>query len=391
MLNGKQLAVLRVALTPTGPQDGAGRFCGNTYKEIATLLSKEFELTLSARSVRAYVGQLKKDARYQGLCTPPRGRPVRKDTEAILASAVNNELLRLTGLSASKLYQQIKLAAAAQTEIMSKATFQRQLKRQPGVRAPLGQRKKDNLMQRCRLRLHQVVFEIEAAVCYWVILAGYEETTRFVNVALYEVHRPTQRNKRGRPKSISRDLPDALISGSGDAATLQLPAQVILNFYAETRDRLGFPLNRVFLCQSVLPNPCILGELQKAEPGLSYDVESMLNQRHLLPTCDVSLPLQTLADLLSTRATEHNSRVTEAGIASLIDEINTAPDRIPKFSLFSSRRKNTKAGKIVEQLEKYYLQPDHTFPKREPSPIHCHPIQLSASLSRLNNMAKKTE
>jgi hypothetical protein len=164
---------------------------------------------------------------------------------------VNNELLRLTGLSASSLYRQLKQLAGSQAKFISKATFQRQLNRQPGVRAPHAQRKKDNLMQRCRLRLHQVVFEIGAAGCYGVILAGYEETTKFVNLALYEVHLPTQRKNRCRPKSISRDLPDALISGSGDAVTLQLPARVILSFYAESRDRLRFPLNRVFICQSV--------------------------------------------------------------------------------------------------------------------------------------------
>lgn len=328
MLNGNAINELKLGLS-SGNEDGQGHLRGKSYAEVAHLLSIKFEIEISSRSVRHYVKTLE---RQNGLLIvpPSRGRPRAAPAEPDTIGAWGNEIRRLTGLSASEVHSKLKIAGESAMKAVGKSSFHKRLAHLTWT-APVAERSpRAGLINRCCLRMHTGIYEVQRAKNYWVVLAGYEQETGFLSLALFEVlaqlpgdaaeARPG--GPSGRPKVVPNGAPSATILIDGnDGYRVELAPRLLHEFYNAARDRIGLPINRLWLSQSILASDDAMQELRTGLPGVRIDVESSSSQPYVRGNPPSGLTLGLLSQSLSRYATRYNASISQPEIDKLKAEV----------------------------------------------------------------------
>lgn len=325
MLNGNAINELKRGLS-SGNEDGQGHLRGKSYAEVARLLSIKFEIEISSRSIRHYVKTLE---RQNGLLIvpPSRGRPRGAPAEPDTIGAWGNEILRLTGLSASEVHSKLKIAGGSAMKAVGKSSFHKRLAHLTWTAPVVERSPATGLVNRCCLRMHTVAFEIERARNYWVVLAGYEQETGFLSLALYDVQAETPADDNGpksvgRPKLAPKGAPGAAIFLSSDGGyRVGLSRQLLHDFYNAVRDRVGLPINRLWLSQLALADGSALPELRTALQGLQIDVESSAPQQYVLGKPPPGITLDALSLHLSDYSARYNLAIAQPAIDALKAEI----------------------------------------------------------------------
>ena len=181
------------------------------------------------------------------------------------------------------------------------------------------------LINRCCLRMHTVIYEVQRAKNYWVVLAGYEQETGFLNLALFEVlaQIPDDAAERksggrsGRPKIVPDGAPSATIFIDGDDYRVELASRLLHDFYNAARDRIGLPINRLWLSQSTLASADAVQALRAEVPGVLIDVETGSSQLYVLGNPASGMTLDRLSESLSSYATRYNSNISQPQIDKL--------------------------------------------------------------------------
>lgn len=245
MLNSKQRDQLRDGLTPPN-----GAFLGKTYQAIALELTKRFGFEVSLHSVRHYVRSLCK----QGVKieTPLHGWPKGKKRPQSSGKKPSwaflyRELLLLTGLSGSKLHGELQAVLSEPDGFPSKRTFLEQLAKSAKIEGSrrASRRTRTKLAERCTVRLHQVALTYTETGDYWVLLAGYDQYTQFLNVAVFDIggEMPNVRPP-GRPKQAAKGEKKGIIHRTLSGDYVELSEGLWREFCLDTTKHLGLPVKR---------------------------------------------------------------------------------------------------------------------------------------------------
>lgn len=257
MLDSAELEFLRTGLTDKATKPGA--LIGMTYSEIADVLNVDRDAAdkVTADSVRYYVRQLRK-VLGSAIARPakrgwPLGRVRRLDQRRAvkkLPGLLFRELLALTGETSSALYESLKQIPALISWLPPKRTFYAQLARtgrypeRPRAARSLSQ----TVVEQCRVRLHQITFKSDDSQDYWVIIAGFEQTTQYLNLVTFDVRVDSENvRRRGRPKEFDPDLEKVAIYRNKDETRIELPSAIWEMFIASSINRLGLPVTQFAL------------------------------------------------------------------------------------------------------------------------------------------------
>lgn len=345
MLCGKALDKLKKGLLPEGV-GGTGKLRGKSYADIARLFEEELKQPVSPRSVRHYVKMLERQ--YADIQGPSRGRPTASVAAPNILDWWSSEFLRLTGMSASRLYRHMNTIAGLP---VSKATFHNHLKR-ISQQAPIIDRpSKAALSHRCRLRVHMVVVEVERAKNYWVVLAGYEQITGFLNLKLFDVYaehadHASRPKSKGRPKKMPEGPAQATIYlHDGPEDRVKLSDQLLQDFYDDTLKRLDLPLNRLWFSSAIEADSDVLQALRAEAPALQIEREStpLQTRVHRMPA--TSLTLAELVKLTAEYVNRHNTAFAQSAVDDMKTKVQRKLDAFKqrRWSQIDKRRRKTKA------------------------------------------------
>lgn len=241
---------------------------GQSYSQIAAVLTEKFGRQISRSTVRYYLGSMPD---YEGRT---KGRPSGSTREGDIWGQLLPELLALTGLSASRLYRALTyLLEPARLPFGQSAFHER-----TGIRPPVkGTAKKEGtLLGRCNLRIKVVSVSQNDAEGKRVYLFGYEELTGYT---AFDVISPTPPNARR-----------------------------ILSFVKAIEDHLGLPVRRV----------CIIGKefakLTEARLFEKVDVQYM-NSPNTVSQLISPYKRSAEIDLLQRIAKKQNDEVARSRAA----------------------------------------------------------------------------
>jgi len=172
---------------------------GQSYSQIAAVLTEKFGRQISRNTVRYYLGSI---PNYAGRT---KGRPGGSTREGDMWDQLLPELLTLTGLSASRLYRALTyLLEPARLPFGESAFHER-----TGLRLPVkgtAKKKGRTLLERCNLRIKVVTVSENDAKGKRVYLFGYEEFTGYTAFDVISPTSPSARRISSFVKAIENHL-----------------------------------------------------------------------------------------------------------------------------------------------------------------------------------------
>jgi len=395
MLNGNVFNELKLGFS-TQREEGRGHLHGKTYVEVARYLSAKFEMAISARSVRHYVKVLQcQDERLD--IAIPRGRPREAPAAPAEPDALGawaNEILRLTGLSASSVYQKLKAAGEPAVNGIGKSSFHKRLAHQTWTPPPVERSLAADMISRCCLRIHSVGIEIETARNYWVVLAGYEQDTGFLSLALYDVMVQPSAVKAGptspgRPKLLPAGKPEATIFLSSDGGyRVGLSPQLLHGFYHAVCDQVGLPINRLWMSQLALSGSSAVQALRDELQGVQVDIESRSSQQYVQGKPPAGITLDALSRHLADHTARYNLAIAQSAIDALKSEIRERLLGLKKAKLkwgwgahIDKRRRRTAAVDVW--LGDYYRT--HQYFDSPVRASNCRAVRVVATVTNIDD------
>lgn len=266
-LNSKEFAYLKAGLLPQGKGGGTGLLVGMTMAKIAQEFTARRALqgdtrTVGPRTINYYVGQIRKaggspNTRPRSAGRPPLDTPA--STKLDLNVSLWREMLRLTGLKPIKLYD--VLSEVFPGTLPSRSVFYANLNApkwqgsEDGFSRPPSRSTVIDWLDRYCLRINAVILEGPNTQSYWVVLAGYESITGYLDLSILEVwltDTPPVTNKLGRPRKPPEGPAKIFIQRQGGKLTFQLSSEILTAFFERMQRKLGLPIRRVEVNQSIL-------------------------------------------------------------------------------------------------------------------------------------------
>lgn len=250
MLNTKQLQTLRDVLSINPDNGEAGALCGKGYREIADGLGEILGVPVTAGSVRHYIRAWRRESALL-LGLPQHGWPKGKKRNQVRGrkplpwAFLYRELLALTGWSVSQLHAELKRAGFE--ALPARRTLLEQIERSGALEAHPSVRRNGRvkLTERYIVRIHQMALTRIPEKSYWVVMAGYEVITGFLNVAVLDLNvSDDQPRSRGRPKLMDINDPVGVVVLREGGDFVRLQKDLWLRFGTETIERLGLPVGR---------------------------------------------------------------------------------------------------------------------------------------------------
>jgi hypothetical protein len=189
------------------------KFAGQSYAQVAAMLSERFGREISRSTVRYYLRSMDD---YEGRV---KGRPSGTIRDEEIWDQLLPELLALTGLSATHLYKALSQLVAPERLPLGRAAFHERTGVRTSAKVKAGGRREVPLLQRCRLRLK--ILETCRGDQTRTYLFGYEELTGYTAFNVISPAVPT--------------------------------LQAIEGFIKEVEDHLALPVRRVLLINMVPP------------------------------------------------------------------------------------------------------------------------------------------
>lgn len=273
MLNTKQLQILRDSLSINPDNRDAGALCGKGYREIAERLGEILGVPVTVGSVRHYIRAWRRESASL-LVLPQHGWPKGKKRNQVRGrkplpwAFLYRELLALTGWSVSQLHAELKNAGFE--ALPARRTLLEQIERSGTLEAHpsvlrYGQVK---LTDRYIMRIHQMTLTRVPEKSCWVVMAGYEVVTGFLNVAVLDLNvADDQPRQRGRPKLTDIDDPVGVVERREGGDFVRLRQDRWWGFCTETVERLGLPVGRFEFASNFGLEPMLL-EYQDAPISL---------------------------------------------------------------------------------------------------------------------------
>lgn len=380
MLRGKAIDKLKKGLLPEGVAGDTGKLRGKSYADIARLFEEELKQPVSPRSVRHYVKMLERQ--YPDIQGPVRGRPAASVAAPDIFDWWSSEFLRLTGMSASRLYRQMNTIAGLP---VSKATFHNHLKRISQEPLVIDQPSKAALSHRCRLRVHMLVLEVERAKNYWVVLAGYEQITGFLNLKLFDVYvqhgdHASRPKPKGRPKKMPEGPAQATIYlHDGHEDRVKLSNQLLQDFYDDTLKRLGLPLHRLWFSSGIEVDSDALQALRSEAPALQIERDSAPLQTRVYRMPATALTLAELVKMAAEYVNRHNKVFAQSAVDDMKTKVQRKLDAFKqrRWSQIDKRRRKTKA--VENRLANFYS--NDRLVKGPLKALYCKPTRIGAELT----------
>lgn len=250
MLNTKQLQILRDSLSINPDNGDLGALCGKGYRKIAERLGEFLGVPVTADSVRHYIRAWRRESASL-LVLPQHGWPKGKKRNQVRGrkplpwTFLYRELLALTGWSVSQLHAELKSAGFG--ALPARRTLLEQIERSGTLEAHPSVRRygRVKLTERYIVRIHQMVLTRVPEKSYWVVMAGYEVVTGFLNVAVLDLNvSDDQPRPRGRPKLMDIDVPVGVFDQKEGGDFVRLQQDLWWRFCTETVERLGLPVGR---------------------------------------------------------------------------------------------------------------------------------------------------
>ena len=239
MLKQEQLAWLKRALDETAPGDEGGLLLGKTYAEMVEIFRQQTGANLSAEGLRYHVRKLGRKN------LSPGRRPYRPQ-EHRWVGQIGHLLLAITRWSPNRLYQLMRINTRSLYPPVSSVSFYKLLTAIKPVPSRLFDHPPGHLIERYKLRLHQVcmVDAHDEPIGMWLV--GFEAYTGFCHAQWLEFRYPRQYAKRGRPRKIPA-VEDAPIAYLQPKMQILLPDDLITEFCRKCLSRSFLPLSQFLL------------------------------------------------------------------------------------------------------------------------------------------------
>ena len=387
-----------------------GPFGGKSNTEIARLLSERFNRPFTPSEIRHTITRLRKKDDQGRLCaTLGKGRPKlsqnKKPREFNLWAAACNELLKLTGISASELFKWANELGYNTNPAIKKGVFHARLK-QLDLSPPLAavsikprDLKRRGLLGRYRLRVHALTFEGRNRDNYWIVIGGYEQTTGFLHFQLLnviveqrlesngkidEAYQTTR--KRGRPRKMENATPCLTIAADDQAPIARLTPDLLKTFIDEMADILRLPLLDVTISDQIGRTHDELESIAAVldQAGVLRD-DPQTTHRYLPARLPPALTLAKLAEKLSDMANRYNKNESHAKVKQERKKLQDALKKARKPAT-QPRVLGTRDPAIIEEssLEAFYRGHTLVFPK-EIKATSCKPITINGVIVSLSS------
>lgn len=266
-LNSKELNCLKAGLLSIEADQGTGIFVGITMARIAEEMTARRALAgdlrpIGQRTINYYVSQIRKAGGAPQTRPRKLGRP-KADTPKIrtqqLSASLWREMVRLTGVKPKKLFE--VLSAVLPHTLPSQSVFYAKLSSPTwqgsvdGFSPPSRRSTVIDWLNRYCIRINAFIIEDQNTHSYWVVLAGFEMATGYLDISVLEVCLPDARPKikqRGRPRKPPSGPAKVFIQRDGDMLTFQLAPTVLADFSGRMLRALGLPIRRVEINQHLL-------------------------------------------------------------------------------------------------------------------------------------------
>lgn len=318
-------------LNPRSPNTKVLDGLSPTFKQLAYWLSKHFGITpeLSEGAVRRYVKELRSDdtsleTRKPGRCktaesqlvtAPPKrhlGRPMEADNcikafDATFLAQLTAEAVQLTGLSPNAFYQTFSKQDTWRKFLGVRSGFfyrlQKKLDAKHLASDTSSLRPVDDIAH--SLRLYQIT--LHTADQRWcAFLFAYEPRTHFVNAACYVAHQKTTGKKvPGRPLKLLDTAQQAKLTTTNGLTTLQLPAEIFLDFAENTAALMAVPVDNIWLSSSLGSQEKLISQLSALDPSIPFEAIPIQHQPFLLPNTGDAITAKSLCQKLETLLNQH--------------------------------------------------------------------------------------
>lgn len=346
MLNSKQLRWLREGFTPASRETGKGRLSDMTSIEIADALEHTFGVKVTRRQIRHYVDALFTNSADLKRRTP--GRPQKISIANAIAAAWGHELLQLTRRSASQIYAQSRCATNQAWPPVAKSTFHELLRATGEIPRKSSVSNPCDVMHRCHLRLHQIVLTKEPDRRYWVILAGYEQATGFVNVALYDLRVEStdsgpDTTSAARPKQLPGGQPTAWVVMRSDVRRVQLPIFALTDFVNDCRYRIGLPIQHVSVSSAVISDNKCAEHAREALLATTVEVFTVVGSSMPAHLFSTSLTQTAIKQRLTEYINRYNKALPSDELNMLKQEVTDGLELARSTLKIFDQRRNKKA------------------------------------------------
>lgn len=318
-------ALLISWLTPNTPDTKVINGVRPTFKQLANWLSTHFNIhpALTEGAVRRYERELgdrgndlpqsklgrRRTANSPHESAPPRKPPVsKKSDELTLLAQLAAEAIQLTGLSPSALHETFKDEKKPWNKFLgSRSGFFYRLQKKLDAKKPVSDtsslRPDDDVEH--SLRLYQIT--LRTADQRWcAFLFGYEPRTHFLNAACYVAHqRASGKKGPGRPVKLLDTTEQAKLTTTNGLTSVQLPADVLLEFVFNSRELMALPVDNVYLSSTLGDQENLMSQLYALAPESPFSAILVQHHRFLAPNAGQAIPVTSLCRKIETLLNQH--------------------------------------------------------------------------------------